>query len=82
VILLAVISKSTYIVIVKKTGRGGPRPGAGRPRRPSEEIQRNRVVVLLADAEFEKLERWADERRLALGTLAREIIERALRRRD
>jgi hypothetical protein len=39
------------------------------------------VVVLLADAEFEKLEQWADERRLALGTMAREIVERALKRR-
>jgi hypothetical protein len=36
----------------------------------------------LADAEFQKLEQWADERRLALGTMAREIIERALRRRE
>jgi len=69
-------------VDMKKSGPGGPRPGAGRPRTPSEQIQRNRVVVLLPDAEFQKLERWADERRLALGTMAREIIERALRRRS
>jgi hypothetical protein len=40
------------------------------------------VVVLLADAEFEKLERMASEKDLALGTMARQIIERALRRRD
>jgi hypothetical protein len=69
-------------VSVKRTGRGGPRPGSGRPRTPSGDLQRNRVVVLLADAEFEKLEQWADERKLPLGTMAREIIERALRRRD
>jgi hypothetical protein len=67
---------------VRRKGRGGARPGAGRPRGPSGEIRRNRVVALLADAEFKKLERWANERALPLGALAREILERALRRRD
>ena len=78
---IACISKRSNLSRMKRVGRGGARRGAGRPRSPLTEIRRNRVVVLFNDAEFENLERCADERQLALGTLAREIIERSLRRK-
>jgi hypothetical protein len=39
------------------------------------------VVVTLRDAEFAKLHGWADERGLPVGTMAYEIVERALLRR-
>jgi hypothetical protein len=37
---------------------------------------------MVTDGELAKLERWASERKLPLGTVAYEIVERALRRRD
>ncbi len=63
---------------VKRTGRGGPRAGSGRPRGPSGEVRRNRVVVLLTDAELAKLERLAEKKDLPLGTVAYEIVARTL----
>jgi hypothetical protein len=39
------------------------------------------VVVLLTDSELGGLQRWADERKLPAGTVAYEVLERALRRR-
>jgi hypothetical protein len=66
---------------VKRTGRGGPRPGSGRPRGASGEVRRNRVVITLTDAELAKLHHWAEERDLPLGTVAYEIVGRALARR-
>lgn len=66
---------------VRRTGRGGPRPGAGRPRGPSGEVRRNRVVLLLTDSELSKLECLARERDLPIGTAAYEIVGRALARR-
>jgi hypothetical protein len=36
---------------------------------------------MLTDADFARLERWAEERGLPLGTVAYEVVERALRRR-
>lgn len=65
---------------VRKTGRGGPRPGAGRPR-TSGAIRRNRVVLMLTDDELSKLTALAAERDLPLGTVAYEIVGRALSRR-
>ena len=67
---------------VRKTGRGGPRVGAGRPRAPSDEQRRNRIAFMVTDGELAKLEQLAKERELPLGTVAYEIVERALRRRD
>jgi len=67
---------------VKRTGRGGPRPGSGRPRRPVAEVRRNRVVVMLTDAELATLHRLADEKGLPFGTVAYEIVARALARRS
>jgi len=36
---------------------------------------------MLTDAELSTLRRWADERRLPFGTVAYEVLARALRRR-
>lgn len=67
--------------VKKKNGRGGPRPGAGRPRGPGHKVRHNRVTLLLTDDEIAKLQRWAEERDLPLGTVAYEIVGRALARR-
>jgi len=56
----------------------------GRPKGsggPPEKIRRNRVVVMLTDAELEKLHRWAEEKDLPFGSVAYEIVGRALARR-
>lgn len=66
---------------VKRTGRGGPRPGSGRPRGPESEVRRNRVQLMLNDAEYAQLEAIAKERRLPIGTVAYEIVYRSLQRR-
>ena len=64
---------------MKKQGRGGARPGAGRRALPVEERRRNRVMLNLTDAELEALERAAHGRPVA--ELAREIVLRSLARR-
>jgi len=72
-------------VTVRKTGRGGPRPGAGRPKgsgQAPEAVRRNRIAFMVTDAELAKLEALAKMRKLPLGTVAYEIVERALRRRS
>jgi hypothetical protein len=63
----------------KKRERG--RGKVGRPRKPIETTRRNRVVITLTDSELAKLHRWAEERDLPLGTVAYEIVGRALARR-
>lgn len=64
----------------RKASWGGPRTGAGR-RALAGEARRNRVVVLVKDEELEKLRRLAGERRLPVGTVAYELLAKALRRR-
>ena len=56
---------------------GGVRKGAGRPPKARAEVQRNRVVLLLTDNEYERLRSRAEGR--AIGTVAREILVRALK---
>ena len=68
------------MVRVRTTGRGGPR-GGGRPRKPEQEVRRNRVVVMLTDQEFQTLRRLAKESKLPFGTVAYQIMGRSLRRR-
>ncbi|HTF32187.1 MAG TPA: hypothetical protein VK714_00635 [Myxococcota bacterium] len=65
----------------KTRRRGGPRPGAGRPKGPVEAVRRNRVVVMLTDGELAKLHRLAEEKVLPLGTAAYEFVARGLARR-
>lgn len=60
------------------------RKGAGRPKgsgKPGEEVRRNRIAVLLLDAEFEKLHRLAEAEGVPVGTMAYRIFAAALRRK-
>ena len=52
----------------------------GRPPAPSEQVRRNRVVVMLTDAELATLHRLADARAKPLGTVAYELLSKAMRR--
>jgi hypothetical protein len=69
------------MVRVKRTGRGGPRTGSGRPRGPASNVRRNRVVVMVTDAEIAKLQRIAAERGLPFGTVAYQLLAGVLARR-
>jgi hypothetical protein len=62
-----------------RRGRGGKRPGAGRPLSKPEERQRNRVTMNLTDAEYQALLDAADGE--IPGTFAREVLARFLARR-
>ena len=66
---------------VKSTGRGGPRPGSGRPRGKASDVRKNRVVVMVTDAELGKLHRLAESSKLPMGTVAYQILSAALKRR-
>lgn len=64
----------------KRMGWGGPRRGSGRKPAVPGEIRRNRVAVLLTDAELAVLHRLAESRELPLGTVAYELLSKGLRR--
>ena len=64
-----------------RAGRGGPRVGAGRPRSPVEQVRRNRLVLMLTDAERKQLKALARERGVPMGTLGHELLARSLSRR-
>jgi hypothetical protein len=70
--------------VKSKSGWGGRRPGAGRPKgsgkKPSRQARINRVVVMLDNDELEILERIARKQKLPLGTAAYRIMTRALSR--
>ena len=53
----------------------------GRPRKRLQDARRNRVVIMLTDAELAALNRIAKASDLPLGTIAHEIVGRALARR-
>lgn len=57
--------------------RMGRPPGTGGP---PEKVRRNRVVVMVRDAELAALQRLSEERGLPLGTVAYELLSKALRR--
>lgn len=67
-----------------KTGWGGKRPGAGRPKGsgtgPSPGARINRVVAMLSNDELKVLKKIARRKKLPLGTAAYQIIARALKR--
>lgn len=66
-----------------KKGWGGPRKGAGRKAgfgKAPEDVRRNRVVVMLTDAELAALHRFAESRDSPLGTAAYELLSKGLRR--
>ena len=66
-----------------KRGWGGARPGAGRPKGsgsgPSPHARRNRVAIMLTDAELAKLRRIAGRKGRPVATLAYELMARGLR---
>jgi len=66
---------------VKAKGWGGPRRGAGRKPELTDEVRRNRVVVLLTDDQLEALQRLAEEEFLPVGTVAYQLLARVLMRR-
>ncbi len=65
--------------VEKKNGRGGPRVGSGRPRKPVSEKQRHSVAASLTDAEYRKLREAAG--REPLGAYVRRLVLRHLARR-
>jgi hypothetical protein len=56
-------------------------PKMGRPAGPPENVRRNRVVVFVTDAELAKLHRMTEDSGRPLGTVAYELLGRALRGR-
>ena len=54
----------------------------GRPKLAPGEAHSERVVVHLRSEDLAKLARWAQVQGVRIGELAREILERALRRRN
>ena len=63
-----------------KKGRGGAREGAGR-KPVGGETRHFRVVVMLTEQEYRKLEAVAAEHQVARSTAAYELLSRALARR-
>lgn len=67
----------------KKSGWGGARPGAGRPKGsgkgPSPNARKNRVAIMLTDTELAKLTRASRRKDKPIATLAYELMARALR---
>jgi hypothetical protein len=68
----------------KKSGWGGRRPGAGRPKGsgtgPSPFSRRNRVAVMLTDAELKKLRTAARKGRVPVSTAAYKLVSTGLKK--
>ena len=60
----------------RKAVRMGRPPGSGGP---PESVRRNRVVVMLTDAELATLRRLAESRELPLGTMLYQLVNRSVR---
>ncbi len=60
-------------------GRKREVPKMGRPPGPPEQVRRNRVAIMLTDAEFEVVERLAADQAVPLGTALYRLVSRALR---
>jgi hypothetical protein len=58
-----------------------PRRKPGLKPKPAAERKRHRVNVMLTDDEVQRLRAWARDEDQNMGTLAREIVVRALNRR-
>ena len=63
----------------KQNGRGGARPGSGPKPRPRAELRRNRVILLLTDAEYAELEKVS--RGEPVNVFARSLVLRYMVRR-
>ena len=66
---------------MKTKGWGGARRGSGRKPDFTEEVRRNRVVVMLTDDQFVRLQGLAEEEFLPVGTVAYQLLARVLMRR-
>ncbi len=53
----------------------------GRPAGPPENVRRNRIVVMVTDAELAKLHRMAEGSGRPLGSVAYELLTKTLHRR-
>ena len=62
----------------QKTGRGGARPGSGRPALLRDRV---RFMVHLERTDLEALQELADEDEVSVGQIIRDILSRSLRRR-
>lgn len=69
----------------KRSNWGGVRPGAGRPKGsgagPSPSARKNRIAVMLSDAELARLLALAELSGKPVATLAYELIHRGLQGR-
>ena len=69
----------------KKGSWGGRRPGAGRPKGsgkgPSPDSRRNRVAVMLTDAELKKLKGVARKQGIPVSTAAYRYIAKSMGRK-
>lgn len=76
--------KTTRKATKKKGTWGGRRPGAGRPKGsgkgPSPNSRRNRVAVMLTDAELKTLQGHARKKGLPISTVAYQYIAKSLGR--
>ena len=61
------------------TGRGGVRPGSGRPPLPVKRKKRNRIMLSFTDAEYKALVDAAGDQ--PVSVLARKVVLRYLARR-
>jgi hypothetical protein len=68
----------------KKSGWGGARRGAGRPKGsgtgPSPNARKNRIAVMLTDKEFARLKRLAERKKIPVATLAHRLMSAGLSR--
>lgn len=69
---------STKKKTAKKKGRGGKRPGAGRPRKTDDEARRALLSVRVSESAKFKIEATAHIRKISPGELVQEWAERDL----
>ena len=63
----------------QKDGRGGARPGSGRPALLEDRV---RFMVHMERSDLEALQQLADEDEVSVGQVIRDILSRSLRRRQ
>ena len=62
--------------------KGRQRRTLGRPELPTAKRRSERVVTYLTPADFERLEEWASADGTPVAELVRQLVERALARRQ
>jgi hypothetical protein len=63
-------------------GQQGRQPRKmGRPPKPQGEVRRNRIAIMVTDAELRALEQVAEQRRQPLGTIVHELLAKLLKSR-